>query len=260
MGNLIFNGISSEDLGLVIQAPPSYEFPEKDYETIHVPGRTGDIVIDKHSYKNVDRTYYLASVFKNGTSFVHNANQIVKWLHSASGYARLEDTYEPDYFRLAMFKDGGYMSNYYDEATLLTASFICKPQRYLKTGENPITVTSQSFQITNPTSYESDPLIMYKFLEGSDLSNVTISIKFQLNNGSEYITKINVSSSGITSYDTIFYIDSYSKDANSDPNTLQPTISLENEFPRLGPGITTITITNYSKLEFIKIVPRWWVI
>ena len=91
MGNLIFNNISTEDLGLVIQAPPTYTFSSKDTSTQHVPGRNGDILIDNHSYNNVDRTYSIASVFRPGTEFIANSQKIIEWLMSAKGYCRLED-------------------------------------------------------------------------------------------------------------------------------------------------------------------------
>ena len=50
MGNFKFNGTSSEDLGLVIQTPPTYSFPERELETVHVPGRNGDLIIDKNNF------------------------------------------------------------------------------------------------------------------------------------------------------------------------------------------------------------------
>ena len=60
MGIIIFNGVSSEDLHILVQHPPEYGFPEKDSESTHVPGRNGDIVVDSGTWQNVDRTYDLA--------------------------------------------------------------------------------------------------------------------------------------------------------------------------------------------------------
>ena len=55
MGIVIFNGISSKDLHIQVQTEPDYDFPEKDYNVTHVPGRNGDIVIDQGSWQNVSR-------------------------------------------------------------------------------------------------------------------------------------------------------------------------------------------------------------
>ena len=153
MGNLIFNGVSTVDLGAVIQTPPVYEFPSKTYEHIKIEGRSGDLLIDNNSYDNVERKYYLALAFLKNSVFVTNARMIVEWLHSVKGYARLEDTYEPEYYRMAAFENPGSLPNLYDEATALEVVFKCKPQRYLKSGEEPILISSselnETYKITN---------------------------------------------------------------------------------------------------------------
>ena len=57
MGIIIFNGRSSKDLGIEVWSPPNYQVPQRDYDTVHIPGRDGDLLIDKESYKNVSRSY-----------------------------------------------------------------------------------------------------------------------------------------------------------------------------------------------------------
>ena len=60
MGVITFNGIASDKLDIQVEHPPGYETPKKDYEIVHVPGRNGDVYIDKGSYQNVSRTYDIA--------------------------------------------------------------------------------------------------------------------------------------------------------------------------------------------------------
>ena len=134
MGIVMFNGTSSQDLHALVQTAPEYEFPEKDYSVTHVEGRNGDIVIDTGSWQNVPRTYNL-NIDTRKISYAEVASKLVQWLHSASGYARLEDSYEPDFYRMAMYKDSGSISNIYSKAGQIEISFDCKPQRYLKSGE-----------------------------------------------------------------------------------------------------------------------------
>lgn len=243
MGNtIIFNGVSTEDLGLVIQAPPSYDFPRKDYEVTHVPGRSGDIVIDKGSYQNSKRTYYLASAFKPGISFITNASEIVKWLTSANGYARLEDSYEPEYFRLAMFNSDGSMQNYYNQATMINVSFECKPQRYLKSGELPIDLSGVTeFCIDNPTNYVSLPEITIK---GND-----VKITFESNQTKSAVT-INSNLEAI--------IDSELQESYNSEKLLNNVTVLENGFPKLYPGSNIIKIE--GAIEKLSIKPRWWIL
>lgn len=152
MKTLTFNGKSTNEFGIVIQEPPVYDFPEKDYSIQHVPGRTGDIVVDLGSYKNTQRTYNMVNVFTNeaktiypwktGTTplaadFITRARAMVKWFMDAKGYCRLEDDYEPDVYRKAMYYAGGSFTNLYDQGTAIQATFECKPQRFYKVGSQP---------------------------------------------------------------------------------------------------------------------------
>mgnify|MGYP007022361909 CR=1 FL=1 len=141
MGIVIFNGVSSTDLHTLVQHPPEYAFPEKDCETTHVPGRNGDIIIDTGTWKNVNRTYNLA-IDARQVSYTEVASRLVQWLHSASTYARLEDSYEPDFYRMAIYKDQGSISNIFSKAGTIDVTFNCKPQRYFKSGEEPTIFTS----------------------------------------------------------------------------------------------------------------------
>lgn len=184
MGNLKYGDISTKDMDLVIQFPPTYDFPERDSETFHVPGRSGDLVISNDSFKNTTRSYSLASVFRPGTDFVANSERIIAWLTANPGYHRLEDSYDPEVYRIAMFKSKGSLQNYYDRATILNITFDCKPQRYLKTGEKVIAYSGAevaslegiSFNIENPTLYKSLPEITLKNLDNSNENVVMFNI------------------------------------------------------------------------------------
>lgn len=159
MGNVKFGDISTKDLDLIVQAPPTYTFPEKDVEIQHVPGRNGDIVIDRNCYKNVTRIYSIASVFRSGTDFIANSERLIEWLTSNPGYQRLEDSYDPDVYRMATYKESGSLVNYWDQATAINIIFECKPQRYLKVGEIPLEFTGNTINIYNPTFMPALPKI-----------------------------------------------------------------------------------------------------
>ena len=235
MGVITFNGVSSERFGILVELEPNYEYPERDYELVHVPGRNGDIVIDKGSYKNVTRSYYLA-VGKLDQNFVDMANNISKWLHSASGYARLEDTYEPKYYRLAMYREGGTINNLFRHAGRINVKFDCKPQRYLKSGEQKI-VFIENGQIVNPTEYEARPMIT---VIGAGDGNLRIG-------------STTVSVSGIEQSITI---DSELGDAYKGTLNLNSKVRLSNGFPTFKPGINEIIFS--GGITSVEVVPKWW--
>lgn len=178
MGIITFNGISSKDLDILIELVPDYETPERDYDIIRIPGRSGDIVIDKGSYKNVDKTYYLAMA--NGKSLPEMSKTIMNWLLGQSGYVRLEDSYEPGYFRYAMYKGPLSIRNILNRAARAQIIFSCKPQRFLLSGENKTafeyaSATGSGGVMTNPTVFQSKPLIIVHGLDGNPITG-TVNI------------------------------------------------------------------------------------
>ena len=234
MGIVVFNGISSQDLHIQVQTEPSYDFPEKDYEVTHVPGRNGDIVIDQGSWQNVSRKYNLA-MDAGKISYTEVASKLVQWLHSASGYARLEDSYEPDFYRMAMYKDSGSISNIFNKAGQIEVEFTCKPQRYFKSGEAAdIFVASSEYR--NPTDFPAKPLIK---IHGSGSGVVGIGT---------YTVTINDIIDGMI-------VDSEQQDTYKDQINCNSKVSIT-EYPKLVSGNNSISIS--GGVTSIEIIPRWW--
>lgn len=48
---LIFGGECSKDFGLYISGSGAFNAPERDIETVEVPGRNGSLIIDNGRYK-----------------------------------------------------------------------------------------------------------------------------------------------------------------------------------------------------------------
>ena len=234
MGIVIFNGISSKDLHIQVQTEPDYDFPEKDYEVTHVPGRNGDIVIDQGSWQNVSRKYNLA-MDAGKISYTEVASKLVQWLHSASGYARLEDSYEPDFYRMAMYKDSGSISNIYNKAGQIEIEFTCKPQRYFKSGEIADIFTT-STEYRNPTDFPAKPLIK---IHGSGSGTVKIGA---------YTVAINDILDGMV-------VDSEQQDTYKDQTNCNSKVSIT-EYPKLIAGNNAISIS--GGVTSIEIIPRWW--
>ena len=234
MGIVVFNGISSQDLHIQVQTEPDYDFPEKDYEVTHVPGRNGDIVIDQGSWQNVSRKYNLAMDAVK-ISYTEVASKLVQWLHSASGYARLEDSYEPDFYRMAMYKDSGSISNIYNKAGQIEVEFTCKPQRYFKSGEVADIFTT-STEYRNPTDFPAKPLIK---IHGSGSGTVGIGT---------YTVTINDILDGMI-------VDSEQQDTYKEQTNCNSKVSIP-EYPKLVSGNNTISIS--GGVTSIEIIPRWW--
>lgn len=146
-----FNGVNSTDYGCVIEHRPPYVAPKKVLEVFDVRGRSGALVIDTGAYENVTLEYAI---------FVPHANvpAFVNWIKGQKGYLRLEDTYNPDIFRKAYYEEDLTVENILGQFGQATIEFQAKPQRYLKSGETPILITENGYNLQNDWE-EALPLI-----------------------------------------------------------------------------------------------------
>ena len=241
MGVIIFNGIPSTNYGIHVETPPVYATPERDYEVVHIPGRNGDLVIDNGSYKNVTRKYSI-SVGEIDGNFTTLAAGVSEWLHSASGYTRLEDSYESDYFRLAYYVADAEMENLFHQAGKMLIEFNCKPARFLKAGERAVSFTTDG-SISNPTFHKSFPKL-----------TVVVSGSGTLTIGDQTITI-----SGLTN-STRMVIDSELQDVYEEGSltNLNSKVSFSDGFPILSPGVNTIAFT--GSITSVEVIPRWWIL
>ena len=234
MGVIIFNNKSSADCRIQVAHPPGYAYPERDYTITHIPGRNGDIIQDNGCYKNVERTYEVSFDAPN-EDFATYANAVSAWLHSTTGYARLEDSYEPNYYRMATYQESNIFENLYNQAGTATIVFECKPQRFLKTGDNTITIQN-SLTIMNPTGFEAYPLF-----------KVT---------GTSGVLTVNGNSIMFSSIDDFVMLDCELQDAYKETTNKNSTVS--GTFPVLKPGSNAISWT--GNISSVTMKPRWWTI
>lgn len=235
MGVVIFNGVSSLDYHIQVEHPPEYETPSKDYEIVHVPGKNGDIVLDKGSFKNVARSYQVA-VGSLEEDFTTQVNRISEWLHSASGYARLEDSYEPEYYRLAMYEESNIIKNILGQAGRTTINFNCKPQRYLKLGDISVMFTKNGI-LRNPTEFIALPIIS---VNGSGSGTLRIG-EFTVS-----LSQIN----GTT------IINSDVQDCYYGLNNRNSYVTLNHGFPKLLKGENEISFS--GGITSMEVIPKWW--
>lgn len=155
IGNLVVGNINCKDYGVFVSDAGIYASPEPDYTSYEIAGRNGDLHINNGRYKNVDITYqaFIAHEFED--KFVPFRSAIL----SQDGYVRIEDDFKQDMYRLGRLKSGieGKIKLARGIGTF-ELEFDCKPQWYLKSGEQE-TVFTENGSILNPTVFPSKPLI-----------------------------------------------------------------------------------------------------
>lgn len=157
--SIIFGGVDSADYGIYIGGEGTFNAPERAIEYKEIPGRNGAFALDLGYWNNIEVKYTAVNYEEDFATFSNRLRAFRNALASKKGYQRLEDTFHPDEYRMAVLSDGLEVKPImYNTAAQFEIKFNCKPQRYLTSGETEITVSSGD-TITNPTAYEASPLL-----------------------------------------------------------------------------------------------------
>lgn len=163
----IYNGVNSRDLGIVITGTGVFPRPVRSYTTTYVPGKNGAVYTDNGYYENVDIKYTdcFFDIFDEEdkrAKFMSYWDAMNSYFRT-NGYCRLEDTYHPEYFRIGVLASSvdPSLADQLRDATF-TITFNCKPQTFLKSGEQVTTITASGTYFRKSQEYmlyESKPLI-----------------------------------------------------------------------------------------------------
>lgn len=230
----MFNGESSLDHGVYVGGQGTFNAPQRDVSKVAIPGKNGDLVMDNGRWLNIEVPYNIVIM----QDFIERADDIRAWLCESKGYARLEDTYNPEYFRLARFSGPiEFETAAWNNAGRTTIVFDCKPQRFLKSGEHLVQMVNGGI-ILNPTRYESKPLIR---IVCSGNGTVTV--------GNHVIT--------LTGISTYIDVDSELQDCYAGNQSLNNKVTLSNGFPVLS-GKTSIGWT--GGVTSVYVAGRWYTV
>ena len=229
MENLTYNNVSFSTFNTFWDGSELFITPEKDVTFFEVPGKNGDLTISNNRFKNksVPINCFIRENFKQ------NYSDLVNFLYSQEGYQRLETSKEPDIYMMAAFvsaiePDTGAFLKYGN----FTLNFNLKPQKWLKSGETGISISSGD-TVNNPTLFNALPLIEV--------------------NGTGTIT-INDSILELAQNTSTVYIDCEIQDAYEGTINRNSDLTITNGFPVLKPGNNNVVVEGCS----INLIPRWW--
>lgn len=233
--SITFNGTNGDTLKCIVEKYPARILPRRLYSSEKIPGRNGNLT-QFQGYANVHLLYdvYLSA---ESTGLQSTAEAVVDWLYGPQTYARLEDSYSSGVYRMAQLYGPDELENYLNQFGRATLDFEAKPQRWLKTGETSTTYTADA-TITNPTNYESQPLLV---VTGSG------NIVFQIGG---YEVDIAGLSGSIT-------LDCEVPDAYDNNTNLNNIVTLPDGWPKLAAGANTLAFVS-GTITSIAVTPRWW--
>ena len=156
-----FDGVSSADYDVYLTGVGVYNAPKRSVEMFSIAGRNGDYALDQGKFENVSVTYKVGMYDTDENNFATKVSNFRNWLCSKVGYVRLEDEYNPNEYRMAVYADGFELDHDMLIAGEAEIEFNCKPQRWLTSGETETAVANNG-TLNNPTLFEASPLLAVK--------------------------------------------------------------------------------------------------
>lgn len=229
MNTLSINGSTISDI--YVDASLSFNKPAKDLETFRVPGRNGSLIIDNGTWANVVIAY---PCYTNSRA---TFEALINQLGAMKGYQKIACSNDSTHFRMgAPIVPPTPKVRFLNQRFNFDLSFNCKPQRFLNSGETVVTKNA-SGSISNPTSFESRPLLRIYGTGVFTINGVAITVG---SHGQNYVD-----------------VDCEMQDCYYNTTNLNQYISFSgNDFPVLSPGSNSFTFG--TGITQVKITPRWW--
>lgn len=155
---LTFDSVLSSTYCIYITGEAVFNAPTRDVNMITIPGRNGLFAQDNGRFDNITVTYPAGLFGATEADFRAGIESLRDKFCSRVGYKRLTDDYNPNEYRMAVYKSGLEVTPETLRAGTFDLTFECKPQRFLTSGETK-TAISNGGNITNPTPYDAYPLI-----------------------------------------------------------------------------------------------------
>ena len=226
------DGIDAQSAGIYLQKPIVFSEAVPNIESKTIPGRDGDLIFEAGSYKNRSGSASCFCLQEDVEGAVSSAG---RFLMSKKGYRRLETSDDPNHYWMARVENSPQMEMRIRVLAPFDISFDCKPQRFLKSGENAVVFTA-SGSLSNQYKQVALPLIT---LYGQGAGTLTI--------GSCVVEIIGL--------DEVLYLDSDTQNAYNNNGNQNMSINAPT-FPTLPDGETQISFS--GGIEKVEIVPRWW--
>lgn len=237
-----FRGIHSKEIGVELQDRIKISAATPRVEPISIPGRSGDAL---YYDGGINNRIITAKCYVLSYTLSQDQGAVNAWLLGEDGYHRFISDEDPEHYMMARAQTG---AESYSRAGLLnafTVKFDAKPQRYLLSGDTPISfsnlVTGSTVEIYNPTAFEAAPIITIKGQTNNQLMMLLFNDKSSLS-----IKRTDIDLTYDADLDT-----AYHNGTNYNSSIYTPYVI------RLKSGANTIKLSSGTITE-MTITPRWW--
>ncbi len=226
------DGIDARSVGIQLQAPIEFSEAVPVAEAQTIPGRNGDLVYYTGSYENRSGSTSCFCLQRDVEKAISSAG---RFLMGKKGYRRLETSDDPNHYWMARVENSPRIEQRLRMLAPFEIGFDCKPQRFVKAGENAVVFTENG-SLFNQYGQIALPFII---LCGQGAGLLTIG---------DCVVEVKA-------LEGTLYLDSdtqnaYNNNGNQNLNINAPV------FPVLGDG--EIPIAFSGGIERVEIIPRWW--
>ena len=107
---LTYGGFNTSEHGVYISGKGAFNAPEREIEAVEIPGKSGNLILDMGRYLNIEVTYPAFAFAPDAGGFRNIMSDLRSAMCSKTTYQRLTDTYNPDEFRMALYKRANALS------------------------------------------------------------------------------------------------------------------------------------------------------
>ena len=226
------DGIDARSAGIQLQAPIEFSEAIPVVEAQTIPGRNGDLIFYTGSYENRSGS---ASCFCLQEDVEKAISSAGRFLMGKKGYRRLETSDDPEHYWLARVENSPQIAMRLRTLAPFEIGFDCKPQRFVKAGENVVVFTSNG-SLFNQYGQVALPFITL-YGQGAGLLTIGDCVV------------------DVKSLDGTLYLDSDTQNAYNELGNQNLNINAP-VFPVFGDGEMPISFS--GGIERVEIIPRWW--
>jgi phage-related protein len=249
------DGVDARNFGIYLQRPVEFSETAPVVEIQSIPGRNGDLVFETGSYENRTGT---ASCFCLRKDVEKAISASGRFLMSKHGYRRLETSDDPDHFWLARIENSPQIMQRMRTLAPFEISFDCKPQRFLKSGEEMLVFEAEEADgglfgikgnLNNSFGFPALPLVTI-YADDSGTEGKIFDFRIRNKETSTEKRIIGTINDGVINLDCDTH-NAYNHNGNQNRNIITY------EFPSLFPGENEFEVFGLG-IKKVKFTPRWW--
>lgn len=226
--HIVYRDVSTAQFPISIKNINYLSTPSRKITEYEIPGRDGKLYIDEGTFDNFTLEVEIF-IKARGQKLVDICRQINRWLLTDFKKRKLSISNIPDYYYIAIVKDGIDVKKATGNNGECTIKFICEPLKRSVYGDDIVTIYNNNTTIYNQEGFKTQP---YLKIFGS--GNVTVSI-----GGRDLILK-NIQE----------YIEVDTELQNCFKDNVNQNHKMYSDFPFLSPGENVISWQgNVNKIE-----------